>query len=49
MKYMLLIVPESEGGMEDASPEEMKAAIELATNPVQRSFLKRRLAELSQR
>ncbi len=28
MKYMLLIVPESEGGMEDASPEEMKAALE---------------------
>ncbi len=28
MKYMLLIVPESEGGMEDASPEEMKAGLE---------------------
>ncbi len=28
MKYMLLIVPESEGGMEDVSPEDMKAGIE---------------------
>ncbi len=28
MKYMLLIVPESEGGMEDVSPEEIKAGIE---------------------
>ncbi len=28
MKYMLLIVPEREGGIEDISPEELKAGLE---------------------